>query len=119
MARSFERRALIRGTVLACAVLAAGSVFGADARPPQVETCLGCHGIENYTNAYPTYPVPKVGGQRPEYIVAALKAYASGERQHDTMHAQAAELSDDAMQAIAEWFAAEGPGEKQPSSEVR
>lgn len=119
MARIFERRALIPRTVLACTLLAAAPVL-ADGRPPaQVETCLGCHGIANYTNAYPTYPVPKVGGQRAEYIVSALKAYASGERRHDTMHAQAAELSDDEMQAIAEWFASEGPGETRRSSEAR
>src|SRR5690349_21014909 len=37
-------------------------------------TCLGCHGIPNYNNVYPTYKVPKLEGQHPEYIVAALKA---------------------------------------------
>ena len=26
-------------------------------------TCHGCHGIENYKNAYPNYSVPKLGGQ--------------------------------------------------------
>ena len=36
-------------------------------------TCMGCHGIPGYHNAYPNYPVPRVGGQHPEYIVAALK----------------------------------------------
>ena len=24
-------------------------------------TCLGCHGIEGYRNAYPSYRVPKLG----------------------------------------------------------
>ena len=27
-------------------------------------TCLGCHGIEGYRNAYPSYRVPKLGGQK-------------------------------------------------------
>ena len=27
------------------------------------ETCLGCHAIEGYNNTYPTYKVPKLGGQ--------------------------------------------------------
>jgi cytochrome c553 len=26
-------------------------------------TCTGCHGIPGYNNAYPTYKVPKIGGQ--------------------------------------------------------
>ena len=29
-------------------------------------TCLGCHGIEGYRNAYPSYRVPKLGGQNPD-----------------------------------------------------
>ncbi len=52
-------------------------------------TCMGCHAIPNYKNVYPTYSVPKLRGQRPEYLVAALKAYKSGERSHGTMHSQA------------------------------
>jgi len=67
-------------------------------------TCLGCHGIENYKNVYPTYSVPRLVGQHPEYIVAALKAYARGERSHGTMHQQAASLSDQDMQDIAAYF---------------
>ena len=59
---------------------------------------MGCHGIPGYHNAYPNYPVPRVGGQHPEYIVAALKAYKSGQRGHGTMQAQAASLSEQDMQ---------------------
>jgi cytochrome c553 len=64
-------------------------------------TCMGCHGIETYSNAYPTYRVPKLGGQHAEYIVAALNAYKSEARQHPTMHSQAAALSDQDIQDIA------------------
>ncbi len=64
-------------------------------------TCLGCHGIANYKNVYPTYSVPKLLGQHPEYIVASLKAYRSKERGHGTMHAQAVSLSDQDMEDIA------------------
>ena len=39
-------------------------------------TCHGCHGIENYKNAFPVYSVPKLGGQHAAYLVVALKAYA-------------------------------------------
>ncbi|MBV8973939.1 MAG: hypothetical protein JOY74_02370, partial [Sinobacteraceae bacterium] len=34
-------------------------------------TCLGCHGIDGYRNAYPDYSVPKLEGQNPEYLIAA------------------------------------------------
>ena len=78
----------------------------ADPRPAVVETCLGCHAIENYKNVYPTYHVPKLGGQTAQYIKDALVAYANGDRPHSTMHAQAATLSDEDMQAIADYFSA-------------
>ena len=77
-----------------------------DAQRGQVrsETCLGCHGVVSYTNVYPTYRVPKLGGQHAEYISLALKGYRSGERSHSTMHAQAAGLSDQDIEDIAAYF---------------
>lgn len=69
-------------------------------------TCLGCHGIPNYKNAYPTYRVPKVGGQHAKYLDAALKDYASGVRPHPTMHSQAATLTDQDRADIAAYLAA-------------
>ncbi|MCS4505925.1 Cytochrome c4 [wastewater metagenome] len=71
-------------------------------------TCLGCHGVDGYRNAYPAYHVPKLGGQHAQYIVSALKAYKSGQREHVTMQAQASSLSEQDMQDIAAYFAQVG-----------
>src|SRR5882762_6008578 len=57
-------------------------------------SCLGCHGIEGYKNAYPMYSVPKLEGQNPDYLAVALHGYRDGDRAHVTMHSQAATLSD-------------------------
>lgn len=65
--------------------------------------CKGCHGIPGYSNVYPTYHVPKVGGQHADYIVAALKAYAKGERQHGSMEGNSA-LSEQDMLDIATYL---------------
>ena len=70
-------------------------------------TCYGCHGIENYKNAYPDYSVPKLRHQSAEYIVAALQEYRAGERPHPTMHAQAWSLSDADIADIAAYL--QGP----------
>jgi cytochrome c553 len=70
-------------------------------------TCLGCHGIETYKNVYPTFSVPKLRGQHPEYIVGALQGYAKGDRSHATMHAHAISLSDQDMQDIAAYLSGE------------
>lgn len=68
-------------------------------------TCLGCHGVKHYVNTYPTYHVPKIAGQHQAYLISALKSYRSGERQHETMQANASSLSDQDIDDIAAYFA--------------
>src|SRR6202048_2028151 len=41
-------------------------------------TCLGCHGVDGYKNAYPNYSVPELEGQHPEYLAAVLKDNPDG-----------------------------------------
>jgi cytochrome c553 len=82
-------------------------------------TCLGCHGVPGYKNAYPNYSVPELRGQHPGYLVAALKEYRSGERSHFTMHSQAEELSDQDMTDIAAYFSASPlTSSKRPAAQV-
>jgi len=71
-------------------------------------TCLGCHGVLHYVNTYPTYHVPRLGGQHEEYLIAALKAYRSKTRSHGTMQANASLLSDEDIADIAAYFATRG-----------
>ena len=106
----------IRGMVsifAAGAALAGGCAFAQDAAVTKGDpvhgkaisyTCLGCHGVEGYRNAYPNYSVPKLVGQHPEYIVAALQEYRGDQRSHVTMHSQASTLSDQDMADIAAYF---------------
>jgi cytochrome c553 len=69
--------------------------------------CIGCHGIPGYKTAFPeVYHVPKIAGQQPGYIVAALKAYKSGERSHPSMRGIAASLNEEQMKALAEYYGA-------------
>ena len=78
-------------------------------------TCHGCHGIPNYKNAYPIYSVPELGGQHAAYLVVALKAYASQERAHATMHAHATTMSEQDMQDVAAFLAGE---ERKPTGKA-
>jgi cytochrome c553 len=80
-------------------------------------TCVGCHGVENYRNAYPDYSVPKLRHQHAAYIIAALQEYKSGARPHATMHAQASSLSDEDMQDIAAYL--QGGEPTQPSATTK
>lgn len=64
-------------------------------------TCLGCHGIEGYKNAYPSFKVPKIGGQSADYLANALTEYRNGNRKHPTMQAQAQSFSEQDIADIA------------------
>ena len=68
-------------------------------------TCLGCHGIEGYRNAYPDYAVPRLSGQHADYLVSALHEYRSDARQYPTMHLQALSLSDQDIADVAAYLA--------------
>jgi cytochrome c553 len=91
---------------IACAFLASPAAAQGDAErgAKLAYTCLGCHGIEGYRNAYPSYRVPKLGGQKAAYLLAALQGYRDGTREHATMQAQASSMSDADMQDLAAYF---------------
>jgi cytochrome c553 len=109
------------------ALAAALTALGAQAAPPQLENkiaqCQGCHGIPDWKTAFPeVYRVPKLGGQKPGYIVAALKAYRSGERDFATMRAIAADLTDDDMEKLGQYYgggAAAAPAAPQAPAEAK
>ena len=67
-------------------------------------TCRGCHGVEGYKNAYPSYHVPKLGGQSETFLRTALMEYREGHRQHPTMQAQAESFSEQDIADIAAYL---------------
>jgi cytochrome c553 len=92
---------VISGTVQAAGDAVAGK--------KKTTMCIGCHGIPGYRTAYPkVYNVPKIGGQHPDYLVKALKAYKTGARSHPSMKGIAATLSTQDMEDLAAYYAASG-----------
>ena len=97
----------IAGLSAVLSILAAPLHAQGDAAAGKNKTamCAGCHGIAGFRTAYPeTYHVPKLGGQNAGYIVNALKEYKAGDRQHPTMKAIAASLSEQDMADLAAYY---------------
>lgn len=107
---SMKRQAI--AFALASGLFVSGHSVFADGDPAagrlKADTCMGCHGVSGYFNVYPSYRVPKLGGQSAAYIESALKAYRAGARKHDTMHANATGLSDQDMADVAAFIASIG-----------
>ena len=72
-------------------------------------TCRGCHGITGYKNAYPSYHVPRIGGQSAGYLASALTEYREGKRKHPTMQAQAQSFSPQDIADIAAYLSTVQP----------
>ncbi|MCC2656556.1 MAG: cytochrome c4 [Panacagrimonas sp.] len=117
---------LIRGLIGACALTLSVSAFAAesghaaeaahapagpaflkgDAKAGETKAgaCAACHGPAG-NSAMPAWP--KLAGQGAPYTYAQLKAFKEGKRANPIMQAQAAPLSDQDMQDLAAYFAAQ------------
>jgi cytochrome c553 len=73
-------------------------------KPPKVALCAACHG-EDGNSTVPLYPV--LAGQSWRYIYIELKDFKEGRRTDPLMSPMAADLTNDEMMALGNWFAAQ------------
>lgn len=86
---------------------AAGSAFlkgDAKAGESKAAVCAACHGAKG-NSAVPAWP--KIAGQGAPYLYAQLKHFKDGSRNNAVMLGQVAALSDQDMQDLAVYFAAQ------------
>jgi len=67
------------------------------------ELCTDCHGVDGLAVVG---DAPHLAGEANIYIETQLKAYRSGKRYHVVMSEIAADLTNDDIREIANWFAA-------------
>ena len=91
-------------TALVAALLAglAAPAAAQTAPPPGAASCSGCHAPARLGS-----PVPPIAGRDPKEIVAAMQEFRSGQRAATVMDRIAKGFSDDEVQAIAAWLAAQ------------
>ena len=88
--------------VIACVSIAAATV--ASAEPPAgAAACSGCHP----SSARGPSPVARLAGRDRAEIVKAMHDFRSGERAATVMDRIAKGFTDDEIQALAAWFAAQ------------
>jgi cytochrome c553 len=72
--------------------------------------CAGCHGDSGISK---TPGMPSLVGLDPKFLVAAMKAYKSGQRKNDTMKAMLASVTDASANNIALYYALQKPARTQ------
>jgi cytochrome c553 len=99
-----------RFTVAAAIAVVAASVpvapaFAADAAAGKAKVqsaCQVCHGLDGIAKIP---DAPNLAGESAIYIAKQLKAFKSGERQHQQMSIIASGLSDQDIANLAAWYA--------------
>jgi cytochrome c553 len=79
---------------------------GIGAAPKAAQTCFACHGPEG-VGILPEYP--NLAGQHADYIEHSLKAYRSGQRKNPVMGGMAANLKDQEIRELAEYYSSQRP----------
>lgn len=72
--------------------------------------CAGCHGDGGISK---TPGMPSLVGLDPKYLVAAMKAYKSGQRKNDMMKSMLTSVTDGSMNNIALYFGLQKPARAQ------
>lgn len=93
---------------LALGLLLAGNVAlaGSPGRGLELsKACQACHGVDGNGVGDPQYPV--IAGQYADYLVHALRAYRSGERDNAIMLGFSQGLSDQDIRDLAAYFASQ------------
>ncbi|KNX41375.1 Cytochrome c4 precursor [Roseovarius tolerans] len=69
------------------------------------EACIACHGADGIAQIE---DAPNLAGETVMYIDTQLKAFRTGKRTHDVMSGIAAEMTNDEIRAVAEWYSSVG-----------
>jgi len=103
----------LAGAVLLCVAPGAATASGSvSAGQEKSATCAACHGAQG-ESAGPQWPI--LAGQYSSYLEHSLKAYRSGSRQNAIMQGFAGQLSDQDIEDLAAYFAAQtGPLQTAP-----
>jgi len=83
-----------------------------ESNPEAMSACARCHGAEGERPM--SNLVPVLHGQPVDYLFGSLKAYAEGKRRSGIMQPLAADLRDEDMRNLAEYYASLPPPQEQP-----
>ncbi|HVG49646.1 MAG TPA: c-type cytochrome [Rubellimicrobium sp.] len=74
--------------------------------PPHLAYCAGCHGIDGRSG---NPHIPRLDLQSEGYLSLALQTYRDGARESGIMAQAASAVPEEALPALAAWFAAQAP----------
>lgn len=93
---------LLVAAAIGFASIAAAAMTAAEP-PPGAAACTGCHPV----SARVTSPVPRLAGLDRNAMITAMQDFRAGRRPATVMDRIAKGFTDEEIQAIAAWYAAQ------------
>ena len=102
-----ELRSLARLMLASASLSLAAPTWAAppDTLQQRVAACIACHAVEERRDAY----FPRIAGKPAGYLYNQLLNFRDGRRNYPMMSYMVAQLSDEYLREIAEFFAAQHP----------
>lgn len=101
-------RSILAGAALLVLAGSASAATGdVEAGKTKSQACAACHGPSGNESVDPTYP--RIAGQYADYLAKSLRDYKSGARKNAIMAGFATTLSEQDIEDLAAYFAAQ-PG---------
>jgi cytochrome c553 len=93
----------LAGALAALASSCTAAMAGEPPAPPRVAIrCATCHGVQGIST---TPDAPNLAGQPRMYLAEQMRAFRDGARKQPVMTMMAKGLDDEAIEAIAEYYA--------------
>ncbi|WP_374581605.1 cytochrome c [Pseudoduganella sp.] len=106
--RNAALRTALASACLAAATSAAQAADSIPAGARLAASCTGCHGTNGATQGN---ALPPLAGQPKEQLLAALKDFKAGKRQATIMTQLTKGYTDEQLEALASYFAAQRQGD--------
>jgi len=92
----------------ACAAVIAASLLparAADVAAGKIKAIAACNVCHGRLGVAVMPSAPNLAGQNADYLIAQLRNFRNGKRQHEVMSVIAAQLKDGEIEDLANWFA--------------
>jgi cytochrome c553 len=102
-----QKRVYLAVAMILASPLTQGADLAAGKELAKAKNCTECHGLSGNKGVESYPPVPKLAGQPRAYLVKVMKEFRSGVRIDETMNLMMKPRSDEEIELLADYFAAQ------------
>ncbi len=102
--RDLRRRAHVLASAIALLLIVSPPVSAGDTAAGKIKAVAACNVCHGRLGIAVMPSAPNLAGQNADYLIAQLRNFRNGKRQHEVMSVIAAQLKDGEIEDLASWF---------------